>query len=100
MGHHHSSPAPTTVVNNGTVFNPHATNDAVVNANNIGLQNLLVLSYPTSNVLQNLNGEDLGGNHQAVKVGDQTFYYTADQMDSFNGGTTLPQGASYCFTTE
>ena len=57
MGHHHSSPKPTTVVNNGTVFNPHATNDAVVNANNIGLQNLHVYMMGG---LQNLQSEFYG----------------------------------------
>ena len=100
MGHHHSAPKSTTVVNNGTVFNPHATNDAVVNADNIGLMNMQSLYYPIPKGLMfpiNNNGVQLqnlacvlpAGKTVSTTLAEAHKYYGCENHGNFNIGLIM-----------
>ena len=104
MGHHHSAPKSTTVVNNGTVFNPHATNNAVVNADNIGLlQNLhahngaigfgpQVFKHPVADAglqLQNLACVLPAGKTVSTTLAEAHKYYGCENHGNFNIGLIM-----------
>merc|ERR1740115_563839 len=96
MGHHHSSP-PTVVVNKGTNFNPHATNNAVVNANNIGLvlQNLQSEFYGPQRLgglqLQNLEAPCVlpAGKTVSTTLAEAHKYYGCENHGNFNIGLIM-----------